>query len=74
MSARRLVQAGVAGTGALLALAGLPAATAAAGTSVSVPCTNQAALVAAVKAANAAGGVMMTGGTSVGEGQWQENK
>jgi hypothetical protein len=51
MSARRLIQAAVAGTGALLALAVLPAETAAAGTSVSVPCTNQAALVAAVRSA-----------------------
>ncbi|HEY2125569.1 MAG TPA: hypothetical protein VGH77_00130 [Streptosporangiaceae bacterium] len=53
-----MIQAAAAGTGALLALAVLPAVTAAAGTSVSVPCTNQNALVAAVKAANAGGGTI----------------
>jgi hypothetical protein len=56
MSVRRLIQAAVAGMGGLLALAVLPAGLAAAGTSVSVPCTGQAALVAAINAANAAGG------------------
>ncbi len=44
------------GAGALLAVAVLPAGAAVAGTSVTVPCTNQGALVAAVNAANAAGG------------------
>jgi hypothetical protein len=56
MSVRRLVQVAIAAMGGLLALAVLPAGLAAAGTSVSVPCTGQAALVAAINAANAAGG------------------
>jgi len=56
MNARRIVLGTATGAGALLALAVLPAGAAFAGTSVSVPCTDQTALVAAVNAANAAGG------------------
>jgi hypothetical protein len=57
MDTRRLM---LAGTGALLALAMLPAGAAAAGTGVSVPCSRPgggaAGLIAAINAANAAGG------------------
>ena len=56
MNARRILLGTVTGAGALLALAVLPAGAALAVTSVTVPCTNQGALVAAVNAANAAGG------------------
>ena len=57
MDTRKLI---LAGTGALLALAVLPAGTAAAGTGVSVPCSGSgggvAGLIAAITAANAAAG------------------
>ena len=60
MNARRLILGTAAGTGALLALALLPAGTALAATGVSVPCSGSgggaAGLVAAINAANAGGG------------------
>jgi hypothetical protein len=56
MNARRIMLGTATGAGTLLALAVLPTGAAMAGTSVTVPCTNQGALVAAVNAANAAGG------------------
>jgi hypothetical protein len=56
MNARRILLGTATGVGALLAFAVLPAGAAVAGTSVTVPCTNQGALVAAVNSANAAGG------------------
>jgi len=56
MRVKRLVQAAVCGAGGLLVVGVLPAGLAAAGTSMSVPCTGQAALVAAINAANSAGG------------------
>src|SRR5438552_2369718 len=60
MDTRRLILAAAAGTGTLLALAVLPAGMAAAGTGVSVPCSGPgggaAGLIAAINAANAAGG------------------
>jgi hypothetical protein len=59
MDTRRLILAAAAGTGALLALAVLPAGAAAAGTGVSVPCLGSgggaAGLIAAINAANAGG-------------------
>ena len=55
MHARRLMLGAVAGAGAAVAFAGLPAGTAFAAGAAVVPCT-QAALVAAVNAANAGGG------------------
>lgn len=56
MGVKRLVQAVMCGAGGLLVVGVLPAGLAAAGTSVSVPCTGQAALVAAINAANSTGG------------------
>jgi hypothetical protein len=56
MGVRRSIQAAAGATAALLALVVLPAGAAATRKGVTVPCTGQAALVAAINARNAAGG------------------
>jgi hypothetical protein len=64
MNARKSVPGAAVVMGALVALAGLPAGTALAGTGVRVPCSGPgggaAGLVAAINAANAAGGGTIT--------------
>src|SRR5690348_6262497 len=60
MHARRLMLSALAGSGALVAFAGLPAGTARAGTAATVPCSGPggggAGLIAAINAANTGGG------------------